>query len=158
MFSRSKNETILTLKYLGDDKYVVEGFTTVDKAKSKDIQYLLIPNSGGQPPLSFTNANYIFIQLAKVFCLIFLHEENVRSTQNQKSIVWKQYMAGWREVCDECSTTLFNYHYMCKECGYMLCIECSNELSQINSEKRKKIKRLCTHDNTYSLSEFFPWE
>ncbi|CAF3441956.1 unnamed protein product [Rotaria socialis] len=147
-----------TLKYVGDDKYEIEGFTTIDKAKSKDIQYLLIPNSGDQPPLNFTNANYIFIQLAKIFCLIFLHEENVRSTQNQKSIVWKQYMAGWREVCDECSTTLFNYHYMCKECGYMLCIECSNELSQISGEKRKKIKRLCTHDNTYSLSEFFPWE
>jgi hypothetical protein len=46
-------------------------------------------------------------------------------------------MAGWREVCDECSTTLFNYHYMCKICGYMICIECSNEFSQKNTEKRK---------------------
>ena len=46
-------------------------------------------------------------------------------------------MAGWREVCDECSTTLFNYHYMCKQCGYMICIECSNQFSQLTIEKRK---------------------
>ena len=46
-------------------------------------------------------------------------------------------MAGWREVCDECSTTLFNYHYMCKVCGYMVCIECSNEFTQMNIDKRK---------------------
>lgn len=84
-------------------------------------------------------------------------------------------MAGWREVCDECSTTLFNYHYMCKQCGYMTCIECSNQFSQSSIEKRKsnrsnillplskqffhlELKRLCTHDTSYSLSEFIPWE
>ena len=49
-------------------------------------------------------------------------------------------MAGWREVCDECLTTLFNYHYMCTQCGYMVCIECSNQLSQLTIEKRKSTK------------------
>jgi hypothetical protein len=34
------------LKYLGDDKYEIEGFTTVEKAKSQDIEYLLTPDSG----------------------------------------------------------------------------------------------------------------
>ncbi|CAF1263352.1 unnamed protein product [Rotaria sordida] len=146
-----------TLKYLGDDKYEVEGFTTVDKAKSQDTKYLPTPNSGGQPPLSLINANYIFTQIAKVFCSMFLHEETERLRHNEKTIIRKQYMAGWREFCDQCSTTLFNCHYMCKECGYMLCIECSNELSQINTEKRKKFKRICTHVNTHCLSEFIPW-
>ncbi|CAF2649276.1 unnamed protein product [Rotaria sp. Silwood2] len=147
-----------TLNYLGDDKYEVEGFITVGQVKSQDTKYLPTANSGGQPPLNLINAKYIFIQIAKVFCLMFLHEEAEQSRQNKKAIIWKQYMAGWREVCDACSTTLFNYHYMCKECGYMLCIECSNELSQMNIEKRKKFKRICAHVNTYSLSEFIPWD
>ena len=84
-------------------------------------------------------------------------------------------MAGWREVCDECLTTLFNYHYMCTQCGYMICIECSNQLSQTNLEKRKstdeeicfapfnrtshlELKRFCTHENAYALAELIPWE
>ncbi len=95
-----------------------------------------------------------------------------------EDVIWKKYMAGWREVCDECLTTLFNYHYMCKQCGYMVCIECSNQFSQLTLEKRKsnifffqrlifikiiyflflELKRFCTHDNSYSLSEFIPWD
>jgi hypothetical protein len=59
------------------------------------------------------------------------------SFSSKEQIIWKRYMAGWREVCDECSTTLFNYHYMCKICGYMVCIECSTEFSQMNTDKRK---------------------
>lgn len=55
----------------------------------------------------------------------------------EEEIIWKRYMAGWREVCDECLTTLFNFHYMCKECGYMICIECSNQFSQLPIEKRR---------------------
>jgi hypothetical protein len=55
----------------------------------------------------------------------------------KEDIIWKKYMPGWREVCDECFTTLFNYHYMCKQCGYMVCIECSNQFYQLTIEKRK---------------------
>ena len=90
-------------------------------------------------------------------------------------VIWRKYMAGWREVCDECTTTLFNYHYMCKQCGYMICVECANQFSQLSIEKRKsndsffgtsrshpfcylELKRTCTHDTSYILSEFIPWE
>ena len=64
--------------------------------------------------------------------------------QFQEHIIWKKYMAGWREVCDECLTTLFNYHYMCTQCGYMVCIECGSQLSQMTVDKRiSKKLRLC---------------
>jgi Fe2+ or Zn2+ uptake regulation protein len=71
-------------------------------------------------------------------------------------------MEGWREVCDECSTTLFNYHYMCKQCGYMACIECSNQFSQLTIEKRKskffnlKKKKIKYMSAAYELHELVP--
>jgi hypothetical protein len=34
------------LKYLGDDKYEIEGFTTGHKAKIQDAECLLKPDSG----------------------------------------------------------------------------------------------------------------
>ena len=68
-------------------------------------------------------------------CRFFVYSD--LSFYIKEVIISKRYMAGWREVCDQCSTTLFNYHYMCKECGYILCIECFNELTQISVEKRK---------------------
>ncbi|CAF1270697.1 unnamed protein product [Adineta steineri] len=146
-----------TLKYLGDDKYEIEGFTTDKSAKSEDIAHIITPNSGGQPALNLNNSNYILTQIAKLFCLIFSYEETQQSIQNDKEIIWKRCIPGWREVCDECLTTLFNYHYMCKICGYMICVECSDEFFQANTEKRKKLKRTCYHLDSYCLSEFIPW-
>lgn len=64
-------------------------------------------------------------------------------------------MPGWREVCDECLTTLFNYHYMCKQCGYMVCIECLNQLSQLTIEKRKSILEIKFYYLINHLSFFF---
>lgn len=62
-------------------------------------------------------------------------------------------MPGWREVCDDCSTTLFNCHSMCKLCGYMICIECVNRYSQMNPEKRKsKNPTIYPHEILPSLS------
>ncbi|CAF1023231.1 unnamed protein product [Adineta ricciae] len=146
-----------TLKYSGDNTYEFEGFTTAANATPQDIESLCTPNTSGQPALNLPNANYIFTRIAKVFCLMFHHEQNQRTAHNEKNIIWKKYMAGWREVCDECYTTLFNHHYMCKQCGYMTCIECYSQLSQLTIEKRKKLKRACTHDDSFSLSEFIPW-
>lgn len=41
-----------------------------------------------------------------------------------KVIVWKRVVRGVREMCDVCETTLFNYHWMCKQCGFGVCIDC----------------------------------
>ncbi|CAF2410229.1 unnamed protein product [Rotaria sp. Silwood2] len=147
-----------TLKDFGDDTYEVEGFTTSTETKIQDTESLCTSNSSGQPPLNFSDANFIFKQIAKLFCLMFNHEQSEQSTYNEKNIIRKKYMAGWREVCDECLTTLFNYHYMCKQCGYMICIECSKQFSQLTIEKRKKLKRFCPHNDSFCLSEFIPWD
>lgn len=31
------------------------------------------------------------------------------------------------EICDQCSTTLFNFHFICSTCGLSLCIDCVEE-------------------------------
>lgn len=31
---------------------------------------------------------------------------------------------GVREMCDVCETTLFNYHWACEKCGFVVCIDC----------------------------------
>lgn len=31
---------------------------------------------------------------------------------------------GVREMCDVCETSLFNYHWACSKCGFVVCIDC----------------------------------
>jgi hypothetical protein len=90
------------LQYFGDDRYEIEGFTTAEKAKSQDIDYLLLPNSGkpfalstsrknssvcltlgGQPALNLIDANHILIQVSKLLCLMLSYEETQRTMGNE---------------------------------------------------------------------------
>ena len=33
-------------------------------------------------------------------------------------------MQGVREMCDVCDTTMFNVHWVCQKCGFVICIDC----------------------------------
>ena len=39
-------------------------------------------------------------------------------------IAWKRAVQGVREMCDVCDTTLFNMHWVCHKCGFVVCIDC----------------------------------
>jgi len=39
-------------------------------------------------------------------------------------VSWKRSMGGVRELCDVCTTTLFNTHWTCPHCGFTVCVDC----------------------------------
>ena len=39
-------------------------------------------------------------------------------------VAWKRAVQGVREMCDVCYTTLFNMHWVCHKCGFVVCIDC----------------------------------
>ena len=34
---------------------------------------------------------------------------------------------GVREMCDVCETNLFNYHWACGRCGFVVCVDCYHD-------------------------------
>lgn len=48
----------------------------------------------------------------------------VGSDLGEQSVIWKRVVKGVREMCDLCDTTLFNYHWTCGKCGFVVCIDC----------------------------------
>lgn len=44
--------------------------------------------------------------------------------QDEKCVIWKRLQYKVREMCDVCSTSLFNAHFTCTECGIIVCIDC----------------------------------
>lgn len=40
------------------------------------------------------------------------------------TVTWKRVVQGVREMCDVCETTLFNIHWVCHKCGFVVCIDC----------------------------------
>lgn len=55
---------------------------------------------------------------------------------SDKVIAWKRVVQGVREMCDVCETTLFNYHWACGKCGFVVCIDCYKV--RINKKNPKK--------------------
>jgi hypothetical protein len=39
-------------------------------------------------------------------------------------IAWKRVIQGVREMCDVCDANLFNFHWACGKCGFVVCLDC----------------------------------
>lgn len=77
----------------------------------------------------------------------FVHSENEALTlnwfddQKNRKIAWKKCVNGVREMCDVCKTTIFNYHWVCGKCGFVVCVDCYKVKRmnyKLNSTKFKK--------------------
>lgn len=72
-------------------------------------------------------SKFLLSQLCDQFCDLVHHEEAARvvaRTQETKKIAWKPLLKGVMEMCDVCDTTLFNFHWACAKCGFVVCLSC----------------------------------
>jgi lysine-specific demethylase 3 len=76
-------------------------------------------------------ANIILTYVSDTFCKIVREEREVldtfKSLGEVDGVVFKRLPGKGRETCDVCQTTIFNYHWVCPLCGYLVCIDCWNE-------------------------------
>ena len=57
---------------------------------------------------------------------LHLHVGGDRSADQEQAgaVGWKRVVQGVREMCDACDSTLFNLHWACSRCGFVVCIDC----------------------------------
>jgi lysine-specific demethylase 3 len=78
------------------------------------------------------STSYILKYVASQFCDMVREELEVVKEYQEISlgeplIVWKRAVTQVREICDVCSTTLFNLQWTCSLCGTSVCIDCYKE-------------------------------
>ena len=74
-------------------------------------------------------AKMILLRAGGEFCNLAKVEMDLIADQRLKlgntgSVIWKRLQPQVREMCDVCSTSLFNAHFTCTECGIIVCIDC----------------------------------
>ncbi|KAJ8684049.1 hypothetical protein QAD02_019841 [Eretmocerus hayati] len=76
-------------------------------------------------------AYQIIRQVGDQFCDLIHQEKKVveehlarDKDSKDQSLIWKRVVKEVREMCDLCDTTLFNYHWTCGKCGFVVCIDC----------------------------------
>ena len=89
--------------------------------------------------LSEEQAKYCLELLKTDFDLI-VKEERQASQENigeENVVSWKRVVQGVSESCDVCDATLFNLHWACPRCGFVVCLQC-----YISRKVRKKLSCL----------------
>ncbi|KAH6947679.1 hypothetical protein HPB50_020720 [Hyalomma asiaticum] len=102
------------------------GFSEPSDASEEDLKLWLPPLDHTPKDLDVTTAKIILSHVGDQFCDLVEQEREAQSLHmgEDKTISWKRVVQGVREMCDVCETTLFNIHWVCHKCGFVVCIDC----------------------------------
>ncbi|XP_054167428.1 lysine-specific demethylase 3B-like [Oppia nitens] len=104
----------------------IAGFSQPQDASEEDLK-LWLPNDEMPADLDLETAKFVIAHVGDQFCDLVKQEKEAQLLHmgsTNKNITWKRVVQGVREMCDVCETTLFNIHWVCDKCGFVVCIDC----------------------------------
>lgn len=102
----------------------VEGFLSPQQSDAMAMG-LWLPTPAVQEGLDLDTSKYILANVGDQFCqLVMSEKEAVMMVEPHQKVAWKRAVRGVREMCDVCETTLFNIHWVCRKCGFGVCLDC----------------------------------
>jgi hypothetical protein len=99
--------------------------------------------------VSKKNATYILNKIYKPFKHLIAREKKMSERKINGGKSWKKPSIGFREKCDQCWTFIFNGHFCCQACAYLLCGDCHSNLTS----NTKAISMFCTFE-VLKISKF----
>ncbi|RUS84083.1 hypothetical protein EGW08_008122, partial [Elysia chlorotica] len=113
------------LKYTPRGVVTIDGFSELPDADPDDIEPWLPRFPVMEPELDVENSKFIISKVGDKFCELVEQEREAKTWAGEDvKIVWKRAVMGVREMCDVCDTTLFNMHWVCQKCGFVVCLDC----------------------------------
>nr|XP_037283889.1 lysine-specific demethylase 3A-like [Rhipicephalus microplus] len=102
------------------------GFSEPSDASEEDLKLWLPPLDHTPKDLDVNTANIILSHVGEQFCDLVEQEREAQSLHmgEDKTISWKRVVQSVLEMCDVCETTLFNIHWVCRKCGFVVCVDC----------------------------------
>ncbi|KAK2163692.1 hypothetical protein LSH36_75g09017 [Paralvinella palmiformis] len=123
------------------------GFSEPSDADADDIELWYPCTPVSEPKMSVDIAKYVVAHVGDRFCELVEQERIARSgVSPDTKIAWKRAVQGVREMCDVCDTTLFNMHWVCHKCGFVVCIDCYKLRSRKSSSCTDKNCKSCEKD------------
>lgn len=114
------------LRYNKTGTVVTAGFSEPGDAVQDDLKLWMPLKDHPPKDLDVATAKIILAHVGDQFCDLVQQEREARSLHigENPTIAWKRVVQGVREMCDVCETTLFNIHWVCHKCGFVVCIDC----------------------------------
>ncbi|XP_053365768.1 probable JmjC domain-containing histone demethylation protein 2C [Clarias gariepinus] len=117
------------LSYSKNGVVRVDGFSVVEDTDEEAVRVWMAgfedKEEDGHREMELDTAKYILTLIGDKFCQL-VKTENTAVTWVKKDtqVMWKRAVRGVREMCDACEATLFNMHWACHKCGFVVCMDC----------------------------------
>ncbi|XP_024153899.1 probable JmjC domain-containing histone demethylation protein 2C isoform X2 [Oryzias melastigma] len=115
----------------------MDGFSAPDQFDDEALA-LWVPGAVEDPHLDKTTAKYILGFIGDKFCQMVMTENTAASwVKKDAKMAWKRAVRGVREMCDACEATLFNIHWVCQKCGFVVCLDCYKAKERKSSKDKE---------------------
>ncbi|XP_075361418.1 putative JmjC domain-containing histone demethylation protein 2C isoform X4 [Mycteria americana] len=102
----------------------IDGFSSPDQYDDEALS-LWTHENYDDDELDLETSKYILDIIGDKFCQLVTSEKTAMSwVKKDAKIAWKRAVRGVREMCDACEATLFNIHWVCQKCGFVVCLDC----------------------------------
>ncbi|XP_042718608.1 probable JmjC domain-containing histone demethylation protein 2C isoform X1 [Lagopus leucura] len=102
----------------------IDGFSSPDQYDDEALS-LWTHENYEDDELDLETCKYILDIIGDKFCQLVTSEKTAMSwVKKDAKIAWKRAVRGVREMCDACEATLFNIHWVCQKCGFVVCLDC----------------------------------
>uniref|UniRef100_A0A673KRV0 Probable JmjC domain-containing histone demethylation protein 2C n=1 Tax=Sinocyclocheilus rhinocerous TaxID=307959 RepID=A0A673KRV0_9TELE len=125
------------LSYSKNGVIRIDGFSAPDQYDEEALS-LWAPEGYEENNLDLETSKYILSDIGDKFCQLVM-TENTATTWIKKDakIAWKRAVRGVRESCDACEATLFNIHWVCQKCGFVVCLDCYKAKERKSSKDKE---------------------
>jgi len=160
------------LRYQKSGMLAVAGYPDPHKNVENIDLSLWLPNihSSDSSDFNIQASTKILGDAGGQFCM-FVKDEidalkfNFPYNGKPRQILWKKNVNGIREMCDVCRTTIFNHHWCCCKCGFVVCIDCykaklddtrlTEKQTIVQRNFNKKIWLLCSNEKEHEIEKLF---
>ncbi|XP_008835528.1 probable JmjC domain-containing histone demethylation protein 2C isoform X1 [Nannospalax galili] len=102
----------------------IDGFSSPDQYDDEAMS-LWTHENYEDDEIDIETSKYILDIIGDKFCQLVTSEKTALSwVKKDAKIAWKRAVRGVREMCDACEATLFNIHWVCQKCGFVVCLDC----------------------------------
>ncbi|XP_047673644.1 probable JmjC domain-containing histone demethylation protein 2C isoform X1 [Tachysurus fulvidraco] len=125
------------LSYSKNGVIRIDGFSYPDQHDEEALS-LWAPDACEENDLDLETSKYILSYIGDKFCQLVMSEKTAATwIKKDAKIAWKRAVRGVRESCDACEATLFNIHWVCQKCGFVVCLDCYKAKEKKNSKDKE---------------------
>ncbi|KAF8790844.1 probable JmjC domain-containing histone demethylation protein 2C isoform X2 [Argiope bruennichi] len=114
------------LRYGKNGTILSAGFSEPSDALEEDLKLWLPPTDIRPQENEIEISKFLLTHIGDQFCDLVEMEREAQKMHagSETTVTWKRVVQGVREMCDVCEATLFNIHWVCHKCGFVVCIDC----------------------------------